>query len=106
MKGMLVTFGLLFALPVCAGQTEIKAAEAMATVITYQEKCTGDGPSPAKMERIVKSLLNAGMTPKDFKIGSQRAVAEIESQYPGRARPPKKVCDEAQKLYSEAFGSI
>lgn len=106
MKRLLVIVGSLCALPAWAGKTEIKAAEAIASVITYQEKCTGDGPSPAKMERIVKSLLNAGMTPKDFQVGSQQAVSEIEHLYPGRARPPKKVCDEAQKLYNEAFGSI
>lgn len=89
-----------------AGQTEIKAAESIATVITIHEKCTGDGPSPAKMDRIVKTMLGAGMTPQDFKIGSQRAVTQIERLYPGKARPSQSTCVEAEKLYKEAFGSL
>lgn len=96
---------LIISTPTLAGKAEVKAAEAIASTIIYYEKCTGDGPSPAKMDRIVKSLLNAGMTPKEFQAGSKKATSEIESLYPGGARPPKRVCDEAQKLYNEVFGS-
>lgn len=91
---------------VLAGQTNIKAAESIATVISIKEKCTGDGPSPAKMDRIIRSLVRAGMTAKDFEIGAKKAMAQIETTYPGRARPPEDVCREAQKLYDDAFGSI
>lgn len=89
-----------------AGQTNIKAAESIATVISIQEKCTGDGPSPAKMDRIIRSLVRAGMTAKDFEIGAQKAMTQVQATYPGRARPPADVCREAQKLYDDAFGSI
>lgn len=90
---------------VLAGQTDIKAAESIATVISIKEKCTGDGPSPAKMDRIVRSLIQAGMTPKDFETGAKKATAQVETMYPGRARPPANVCREAQKLYDDAFGA-
>jgi hypothetical protein len=89
-----------------AGPAEIKAAEAIATTLTYYEKCTGDTPSQGKLGRIVKSLLSAGMTPRDFETGSKRAMTDIERLYPGRARPPQNVCTEAVKLYNEAFGSM
>lgn len=89
-----------------AGQTNIKAAESIATVISIKEKCTGDGPSPAKMDRIIRSLVQAGMTAKDFEVGAKKAMAQVETTYPGRARPPADVCREAQKLYDEAFGAI
>lgn len=89
-----------------AGQADVKAAESIATIISIKEKCTGDGPSPAKMDRIVRSLMQAGMTPKDFEVGAKRAMAQIEAMYPGRARPPANVCREAQKVYDDAFGAI
>lgn len=89
-----------------AGQTEIKAAESIATVISIHEKCTGDAPSPAKMDRIVRTMLAAGMTPQDFKTGSQRATSQIQRMYPGSARPSQNTCVEAEKLYKEAFGSM
>lgn len=105
-KQFFVLASLVFSGVVIAGQTNIKAAESIATVISIQEKCTGDGPSPAKMERIIKSMFQAGMTAKDFEVGAKKAMAKVEATYPGRARPPADVCREAQKLYDEAFGSI
>ena len=89
-----------------AGQTEVEAAEAIATTITLYEKCTGDAPSPEKMERIVKTLLNAGMTPKDFERGSKNALSEIQRTYPGKARPSKVTCNKVENLYKEAFQAI
>jgi hypothetical protein len=109
-RGIVLTIGVVATLvhgSYCfAGQAEVKAAEAIATTITYYEKCTGDSPSLAKQERLVKTLLSAGMTPQDFAAGSKRATTEIERLYPGRARPPQKVCTEVIKLYNEAFGDM
>jgi hypothetical protein len=87
-----------------AGPSEIEAAEVVAGVITYYEKCTGDGPSPAKMDRLVRSMLAAGLTPQDFATGSQRATAKIERLYPGSNRPPQSVCTKAIAAYRDAFG--
>lgn len=89
-----------------AGATEIRAAEAIASTIIYFEKCTGDSPSPGKLDRLVRSMYDAGMTPKEFQTGSKKATNEIERLYPGSARPPKRVCVEAVKLYDEVFGSM
>lgn len=107
MRNFLIFITALF-VPMLAmsGSTEVKAAESIATVITLHEKCTGDTPSPAKMDRIVKTMLAAGMTPQDFKTGSQRATSQIERAYPGTARPSQSTCNEASKLYKEAFGSL
>lgn len=106
LKQSFVMASLVFSGVVIAGQTNIKAAESIATVISIKEKCTGDGPSPAKMDRIIRSMVQAGMTAKDFEVGAKKAMAQVETMYPGRARPPADVCREAQKLYDEAFGSI
>lgn len=102
-----VTLTLLLHASACrAGTTEVQAAQAIASTITYYEKCTGNGPSPAKMDRIVKSMLSAGMSPQDFATGSKQATTEIERLYPGRTRPPQKVCKEAVSLYNDAFGNM
>lgn len=89
-----------------AGATEVKAAEAIASTIIYFEKCTGDSPSSGKLERLVRSMYDAGMTPKEFQTGSSKATKEIERLYPGSARPPKRVCVQAVKLYDEVFGAM
>lgn len=89
-----------------AGATEVQAAYAMGFTLSMFEKCTGDAPAPAKLERITKRMMAAGMTPKDFGAGAGRAASEVESKYPGRARPPADLCEQALKTYNEAFGRM
>lgn len=89
-----------------AGTSNVKAAEAISSAIIYQEKCTGIAPPNAKLERIVRAMMNSGMTAKEYETGANKAIADISRMYPGRARPPQDICDAATKVYNEVLGSL
>jgi hypothetical protein len=89
-----------------AGSAEVNASEIIAITIARYEKCTGDGPAPAKLDRFVRLMLSAGVSPQDFATGADRATAKIERLYPGRARPPQQVCTEATREYNGVFGAM